>query len=392
MGDQLAKVALSVMVYQRTGSAAWSAVTYALTLIPPLVTGPLLSPLADIRPRRGFMATVCFMQMSLVALMVVPDLPMWLLAGAVAAVAGLAAPFKAAQAAIVRNVLGDDFNKAGRVRLSMIREVGQLAGLAGGAAVVAMVGISTALLMDAASFAVAGLLLRFGLRARPAAGSSRVRPADVPRSLWGLLANDRIRLLVWFALLVGLTAVPDAVAMPLVAESGSPAWVTGALLGADCVGLIAASWWVQRQSETRQRGLIAPLAVLSLAPLLGFALAPQPQWMVLLLVMSGLGAAYLGLAAGEFGQLVPDELAAAANGVMGAAVRGTQGAVVLVSGVAADWIGSAMTVVAVSGLLGLALVAYPALRWHRACRSADNRVGMGTDRGGESSSRPADVG
>jgi MFS family permease len=377
LGDQLAKIALSVLVYQRTGSAAWSAVTYALTLLPPLVTGPVLSPLADVLPRRGFMASVCLVQAALVGLMVVPGLPLWLLAIAVAGVAGLAAPFKAAQGAVVRNILGDAFNKAGRVRLSVIREGGQLAGLASGTAVVAVVGVPTALLLDAISFVVAASLLRFGLRARPAARSARTRAGSAakPRTPWGLLADGRIRLLCWFALLVGFTAVPDAVVMPLIAQSGAPDWMTGLLLGADCVGVIAGGWWAERQPEARQRAAIAPLAVLSLLPLVGFVFNPSPGLMMLLLVSSGVGAAYLGLAGGEFAQLVPDEMNAAANGAMGAAVRGAQGLVVLAGGVVADWIGSAAALVAAAGVVGLLLVAYPALRWGRVSRAPDVSVG-----------------
>ena len=46
-GDQLARVALTVLVYGRTGSAAWAAATYALTFLPALLGGVLLGGLAD---------------------------------------------------------------------------------------------------------------------------------------------------------------------------------------------------------------------------------------------------------------------------------------------------------------------------------------------------------
>jgi hypothetical protein len=49
-GDQLARVALSVLVYQRTNSAALPALTYALTYLPDLIGGPLLAGLADKYP------------------------------------------------------------------------------------------------------------------------------------------------------------------------------------------------------------------------------------------------------------------------------------------------------------------------------------------------------
>ena len=55
VGDQLAKVALAVVVYSRTGSAGLTALSYAAMLLPALVTGPLMSGLADAYPRRTVM-------------------------------------------------------------------------------------------------------------------------------------------------------------------------------------------------------------------------------------------------------------------------------------------------------------------------------------------------
>ena len=50
-GDQLARVALTVLVYDRTRSALLAAVTYAATIIPVFAGGILLSGLADRLPR-----------------------------------------------------------------------------------------------------------------------------------------------------------------------------------------------------------------------------------------------------------------------------------------------------------------------------------------------------
>ncbi|MEK8143947.1 hypothetical protein NKH18_24490 [Streptomyces sp. M10(2022)] len=47
LGDQLARVALSLLVFERTQSAGWTAATYALTTLPALLSGVLLSGLAD---------------------------------------------------------------------------------------------------------------------------------------------------------------------------------------------------------------------------------------------------------------------------------------------------------------------------------------------------------
>jgi MFS family permease len=51
-GDQLARVALTVLVFDRTRSAAAAAAAYAVTMVPWLIGGPLLAGLGDRYPRR----------------------------------------------------------------------------------------------------------------------------------------------------------------------------------------------------------------------------------------------------------------------------------------------------------------------------------------------------
>src|SRR3978361_2570218 len=55
IGDQIARVALSVLVFERTESAVLTALAYALTFVPAMLGGVLLSGLADRLPRRPVM-------------------------------------------------------------------------------------------------------------------------------------------------------------------------------------------------------------------------------------------------------------------------------------------------------------------------------------------------
>src|SRR5258708_33286777 len=54
-GDQLARVAMTVLVFDRTHSALWTALTYAVTFLPWVIGGLALSGLADRRPRQQVM-------------------------------------------------------------------------------------------------------------------------------------------------------------------------------------------------------------------------------------------------------------------------------------------------------------------------------------------------
>jgi MFS family permease len=46
VGDQFARVALSLIAFHQTGSAGLTAITYALTFLPSVLGGPLLGGLA----------------------------------------------------------------------------------------------------------------------------------------------------------------------------------------------------------------------------------------------------------------------------------------------------------------------------------------------------------
>ena len=55
VGDQIAIVALTWLVFERTDSPLLSAATYAISFLPWIIGGPLLSGLADRLPRRDVM-------------------------------------------------------------------------------------------------------------------------------------------------------------------------------------------------------------------------------------------------------------------------------------------------------------------------------------------------
>jgi hypothetical protein len=371
LGDQLAKVAMALLVFERTGSAVWSGLAYGLTFLTPLITGPALSGLADRNPRRTVMVACCLAQGGCVALMALPALPLAAVVAGAMLVAGIQVPFKAAQGAVVLDILGGEFNKAGRARLTMIRETGQLIGLAGGAAAVALIGVRGAFLLDTATFVAAAVLLRSGLIDRPAATRSSPQRGSAAGAVWRAVATENgLRRLVVLIGAIGITAVPDAVVVPFVAETGAPVWMVGPLLAADCLGLVIAAAVVEGLPADRQRRLIGPLAVLSVAPLVLFAFQPGVVVALALLIISGAGAAYLPLAIGEVTERVHPGLTGTTNGLINVLLRASQGLAAITAGVLAQPSSAAMAV-AVFGALGVVLTGTCALSWHRA-RVADS--------------------
>jgi MFS family permease len=219
MGDQLARVALTVLVFERTGSAGLTALTYALTLLPDLVSGPLLAGLADRFPRRRVMVTADLVRAGLVAAMALPGVPLGVLAGLLVLVQFCAAPFAAAQQATLPAVLDGDRYVVGQAIRQITRQTALVVGFAGGGLVVAAIGPRQGLAVDAATFAVSAAVIGAGVRARPApdAGGGTGargyfgRMVDGARVIWG---DPRLRSLVAVSWLAGFIVVPEGLAAP----------------------------------------------------------------------------------------------------------------------------------------------------------------------------------
>src|SRR5262245_42344407 len=107
-GDQLARVALSVLVFDRTKSAGLTALTYALTYVPDLLFGPLLAGFADRYPRRTLMIVTDLARAILVAAMAIQALPLIAVILLLLALQAFGSPFNAARAATLPAVLPGD--------------------------------------------------------------------------------------------------------------------------------------------------------------------------------------------------------------------------------------------------------------------------------------------
>lgn len=101
LGDQLARVALAVLVYDRTASGLATAAVYALTFLPALFGNLLLGHLADQLPRRGLLVAGDLTRMVLLAVMAVPGVPLVVLAALLVGAVTVGTPWKAAESSLV---------------------------------------------------------------------------------------------------------------------------------------------------------------------------------------------------------------------------------------------------------------------------------------------------
>ncbi|HET8642757.1 MAG TPA: MFS transporter [Pseudonocardiaceae bacterium] len=369
VGDQFARVALMVLVFERTGSAGLAALTYALTFLPDVLGGPLLSGLADRYPRRAVMVVTDLARAGLVAIMAVPGVPFAVLCALLVAVQLLNSPFGAARAATLPAVLAGDRFVLGSAIHNTTVQLAQVLGFAGGGAVVAWVGPSQALLLDAATFVASAALIRFGVRARPLPG----RPVGHGGWQAGLRAGTvlvwrdrRLRSLVALACVAGFYITAEGLAVPYAHQIGGGAATAGLLLAAMPIGTAAGMLVLGRFVRPRTRlRLLGPMAVAACAPLTLCAFGPGLPVTFALWALAGAASSYHMVASAAFVRAVPDHGRGQAFGLAVTALRVAQGSGVLAAGLAAEHASPGL-VLAVAGGVGILAAALAGRAWRAA--------------------------
>ena len=385
-GDQVGRVALSVLVFERTSSAILTALTYALTFLPALVGGALLSGLADQLPRRQVMVVSTSVRAVLFLLMAVPSMPLWIICVLlILAVLG-EAPFTAAESAMMPSILDGDHYVVGTGLRTITYQIAQLAGFAGGGLAIAAIGARQGLVLDAFTFVLSTLLILFGVRARPAAriageasapseSSHRFRPASFLAGFKIVFGNPRLRALVGLAWLCGVYIVPEGVAAPYAAKISGGAAAVGLLMAAMPTGTALGTYLFVRWVPIGTRSVwMAPLGMAAGVPLIGCVFLPGLAGSLALWAASGLFFCYQVQVVTEFVRDVPDSQRGQAVGIASSGMLAVQGVGVLLGG----WVAGSLGVgwaVGGAGVVGVVLGLGLAVMWARANRGATAVVG-----------------
>ncbi len=372
-GDQLARIALSVLVYNRTSSAAWTALTYALTFLPDLVGGPLLAGLADRYPRRRVMVTTDLARGALVSVMAIPHQPLVTVVMVLVIAQLLASPFTAARGAIMPAVLTGDRLVVGTALMNTTYQLALVAGFGVGAVVVTGLGTTGALMLDAATFVVSAVVLSVAVRPH--------RPTTMPTSptagWWSrwwttlrtgyrvVVVDKRLRALIVIACVSGAYVVPEGLAVPYAAQIHGGTLAVGLLLAANPAGTVIGLLTLRGMRPNWRQRLLGPLAIAACAVLFPTLWAPGLVVSVLLWFLSGLASAYNSIAGALFVRAAPDAVRGQAVGLAQSSLRVSQGLGVVIAGVCAEVITPA-TVISVASVVGVVLAAAAARSWHRA--------------------------
>lgn len=246
LGDWAARLALAVLVLDRTGSATLTGLSVGVSLVAWLGPGQLVASLVDRFPRRTVMVGSDLVRGAAFLAMLAPG-PTWLLL-LLAAVAGLATPaFAGARSAMQVEVVPSEQYGPALALGSITQDLGVLGGYLMGGLALTIASPETALGVNAATFGVSALVLsrlpRGGSRgseasdgpAEDAAGG--IRPAarflltDVPVRRAAVLA---------VASVFSATAAETLVVVLTGRDLPGPGWLPAALLcGTVVVTLVA---------------------------------------------------------------------------------------------------------------------------------------------------------
>ncbi len=367
-GDRLALVALTLLVYDRTHSPLLAAITFASGTLPYIIGALFLSSLADRFPRRIVMVAADAVRMVVVAVMLVPGMPLGALVAELYVVTAIQPVFDSAKAAITRDIVTrDTYPLAAAVIQSTFRLM-IVVGAALGGLTVALVGARWALAGDAASFALSGLILQAGLRSRAAAAGTDAEPGPLANLVQGtrLVFGDKaLRTLMLLGWLAAFYELPEALAAPYAGKLGGGPVAAGLLIACSQVGsVVAMPYFTKRIGPLTRLRWMGPMAVCTCLVLVATVLRQSLAVSMAIFAVSNAFTVYQIAANTAFVERVPNERRGQAFGLANAGLIVGQGVAVAVAGAVAEVV-PAPTVVALAGGLGAVVACGLALSWRR---------------------------
>jgi predicted MFS family arabinose efflux permease len=362
-GDRLALVALALLIYDRTRSPLLAAIAYAAGTLPYLIGALFLSGMADRFPRREVMVTCDVVRAALVAVMLVPRMPLDVLIVLLYAVTAFQPPFDAARSAILRDMVqGERYALAAAVMQSTFRVL-VVAGAAVGGLTVALLGARPALGFDAATFVVSALLIKFGVLARPAATPAPSALRQLGGGVRAVFGDRALRILLMLGWLAAFYEIPGAIAAPYAARLGAGPVAAGLLIAATQLGAaVATPVFAKRIGPLTRLRWMAPMAACACGTLMLTAFRPGLAASMVIFALSGCFAMYQIAANTAFVERVRSDRRAQAFGFANAGLVVGQGAAFALAGAAAEVVPPS-TVIALGGGLGALAACGLTVRW-----------------------------
>jgi MFS family permease len=305
----------------------------------------------------------------LVAVMVLPHMPLWTLVALLFAATMFAPLFDSAKASITPDILSGERYVLGTAVLQTTLLVGQVAGAVGGGFAVQLLGVRPSLVIDVVTFVLSSVLIRFGTRARPAAARPEtVEPSALARMVAGfrlVFGDPALRTLLLFGWLVVFYTIPEGIAAPYAKDLGGGSIATGLVLASTVLSTTIIMPLFTRFVRPRQRNnLMGPLAILTCGTLVLTVLHPGLAVSLVIFSLSAAFGVYQIAANTAFVIRTPNERRAQAFGIASMGVIVGQGVAFVAAGAAAEVLSPA-AVIAIGGGLGALVACVLTLRWRR---------------------------
>ena len=194
---------------------------------------------------------------ALIATAAIPGAPLAVVCVLVATMTLLAAPFKAAQQAVLPDVLHGEAYPVGMALRTITIQGAQLVGFATGGLLIAAIDPSLGLTLDALTFVASALVIRSGVRRHAPTSAATARPSFRSSSTAGARAiwrDPRLRTLLAMMLLAGFYIVPEALAAPYATAIGAGPAAVGLIMAADPLGSVVGGFVFGRLRRIRVGG------------------------------------------------------------------------------------------------------------------------------------------
>ncbi|MEW2049866.1 MFS transporter [Streptomyces sp. NPDC005476] len=314
-------LALGTLVYRATDSPLLSAVSMFGPSLAQVLGATFFLSGADRLPPRSALTGLSLAFAVATAVLALPGLPVWgvfavvLLQGLVASLGG------GVRWGLLNEILNKDGYLPGRSLFNMLNGLMQIIGFATGGVLVSTLSPRPVLLLATLLYAVAALVTRLGLTARPPRASGRPSVAETRRTN-ALLWSSRPRRLTYLGLWLpnGLVVGCEALYVSYDADAA------GALFACGALGMLAGDATVGRLVPAAlRRHLVTPLLLLLATPYLLFVLHPALPIAAACAALASVGFGASLVQQERLMALTPPELSGHALGLHSAGMLTTQG-------------------------------------------------------------------
>ncbi|HEY0002584.1 MAG TPA: MFS transporter [Actinoplanes sp.] len=372
VGDYLSRAAITVLVYQQSRSVLLSAAAFAVSFLPWIIGGTLLAALTERYSYRRVLILVDLTRMVLIALLLIPHLPVgWLLVLLFLSSLG-APPTQAARSALLPMLIDRRRLPTAIALNATTGQAAQVVGYLVGATLATALSPQVALATDAVTFGLSAVLIAVGVRPRPAAVAREQRTHLLTESAEGfrlVFGHEALRAIAFMAFVLTMFAVvPEGLAVAWAAQT-DPDGVTqgfnqGLIMAAGPIGFVVGGILVSRIIRPSRRDrLIRPLAVLAAVALVPAITGPPAPVVAILVAISGLAqGGLMPTLNGKFVLILPHGYRARAFGVMQSAMQLSQFLAVILTGLLAErfWLPLVVGVWSIGGTVAMGLLA---ARW-----------------------------